>query len=152
MDPLWELWDRTLELTDNIVPVRDTKGNVKLAFVDGDYFGLVSEKTEFADDQPDRDNYNVAPPWMASLFKTDTKALYDQCVTGLIRDPTEHCCRELSWSRCSELERTEVLKLMYNAAKESLCSDRISKRSQAEAQVFLDGFARMDKTKNEEAI
>lgn len=134
------LWDATLEITDNIVPVRDTAGAAKLAFVDGDYFGLVSKTTEFVDDQPDRDNYNVAPAWMSSLFETDAKALYDQCAAGLVRDPTEDCCRELSWSRCSNLERAEALLLMHKVATDSLCSDKLSKESKAQAQLFLSYF------------
>ena len=134
------LWQVALEITDHIVPVRDTAGAAKLAFVDGDYFGLVSKTTQFVDDQPDRDNYNVAPAWMSSLFETDTKALYDQCAAGLVRDPTEHCCRELSWSRCSDRERAEVLQLMHKAATDSLCSDKLSKESRAHAQLFLNAF------------
>ena len=35
--------------------------------MDGDYFGLVSEDVVFVDDETDRDNYNVAPPWMSSF-------------------------------------------------------------------------------------
>ena len=139
------LWNTTLELTDNIVPVCDTGGTVKLGFVDGDYFGLVSKTTEFVDDQPDRDNYNVAPAWMSSLFETNANALYDQCAAGLVRDPTEHCCRELSWSRCSNLEKAEVLKLLHKAATDSLCSDNLSKESRAHAQLFLNHFERAQK-------
>ena len=136
------MWNYTLALTDSIVPVSDHTGKVKLAFVDNDYFGLVSEDVVFVDDEQDRDNYNVAPPWMSSLFKADTEALYDQCAIGLVRDPTTDCCRELSWSRCSNLEKNEALKLMHKAATDSLCSDKLSKESRVEALLFLNAFER----------
>lgn len=143
-----DLWNYTLELTDLIVPVSDHTGKVKLAFVDGDFFALVSKDVIFVDDEPDRDSYNVAPAWMSSLFKADPEALYDQCAVGLVRDPTTDCCRELSWSRCSNLEKNEVLKLMHKAATDSLCSDKLSKESRVEAQRFLNAFERAQNRKN----
>ena len=133
---LTQLWLSLLQMTDDVVAVHNSDGEVLLARVEGEIFTLVAAKPERLDATPDADDYNVAVPWYWPLFP-DPFYNYNREVAGRIRDPTYDCCGELSWSPVSDSHKEDAIKLAINAARLTLSSSQTKGATKTSAWNFL---------------
>ena len=109
-----------LAACNNVVPVRAGDGTLKLAHVDdtGEFYTLVADTTELTDqDLSTHDDYNAAVPWVSVLFQTKDAVGELLNAVGLIRDPTVHADKLLSYERITSADALVTYHLLLSAAK-----------------------------------
>lgn len=109
-----------LEACNNVVPVRSADGTLKLAHVDGtgEFYSLVANTTELTSkDLSTHGDYNAAVPWVSVLFQTEEAMGELLNAVGLIRDPTVHADKLLSYERITDADAVLTYHLLLHAAR-----------------------------------